>query len=273
MSEPVTVIEPRRGMAAINWRELLHYRDLFFFLIRRDVTVRYKQTVLGALWAILQPTMYMVVFSLFFGRLAKIPSDGLPYPIFLYAGLLPWTLFASSVGQSANSVIGSSSLITKVYFPRLIIPLASVGSALVDFAVASSVLFILMLYYAIMPGVGLLWLPILIAGTVMTALGIGMLIAALNVSYRDFRYLVPFTIQLWLFLTPVIYPVSLVPPRWQWLLLLNPMTGLIGGYRAALLGRPMPWEALAVSLILGAAAFIAGALYFRATERTFADIV
>jgi len=269
----VIVIEPRRGWATIDWRELLHYRDLLYFLVWRDIKVRYKQTVLGALWAIIQPTMYMLVFSLFFGRLAGMPSDGLPYPIFLYAGLLPWTLFASSVGQSANSVIGSSNLITKVYFPRLIIPLASVGAALVDFAVASSVLCVLMIYYAIAPGLGLLWLPLLIAGTVTTALGVGMLIAALNVAYRDFRYIVPFMIQLWLFLTPVIYPVSLVPSRWQWLLMLNPMTGFIGGFRAALLGLPMPWEGLAAALVLGVTAFITGALYFRSTERTFADVV
>ena len=271
--EPLTVIEPRRGWVTIDWRELLHYRDLFYFLIKRDVTVRYKQTVLGVLWAILQPTAYMLVFSIFFGRLARIPSDGFPYPVFLYAALLPWTLFASSVGQSANSVIGSSALITKVYFPRLIIPLASVGAALIDFAVASSVLLVMLLYYPVAPGWGLLWLPLLVAGTVMTALGVGMLIAALNVAYRDFRYIVPFMIQLWLFLTPVIYPVSVVPPGWRWLLSFNPMTGLIGGYRAALLGQPMPWTALGVSLVIGVAIFIAGAFYFQSTERTFADVV
>jgi len=271
--EPLTVIEPRRGWVTIDWRELLHYRDLFYFLIKRDVTVRYKQTVLGVLWAILQPTAYMLVFSIFFGRLARIPSDGFPYPVFLYAALLPWTLFASSVGQSANSVIGSSALITKVYFPRLIIPLASVGAALIDFAVASSVLLVMLLYYPVAPGWGLLWLPLLVAGTVMTALGVGMLIAALNVAYRDFRYIVPFMIQLWLFLTPVIYPVSVVPPGWRWLLSFNPMTGLIGGYRAALLGQPMPWTALGVSLVIGVVIFIAGAFYFQSTERTFADVV
>lgn len=271
--EPLTVIEPRRGWVTIDWRELLHYRDLFYFLIKRDVTVRYKQTVLGVLWAILQPTAYMLVFSIFFGRLARIPSDGFPYPVFLYAALLPWTLFASSVGQSANSVIGSSALITKVYFPRLIIPLASVGAALIDFAVASSVLLVMLLYYPVAPGWGLLWLPLLVAGTVMTALGVGMLIAALNVAYRDFRYIVPFMIQLWLFLTPVIYPVSVVPPGWRWLLSFNPMTGLIGGYRAALLGQSMPWTALGVSLVIGVVIFIAGAFYFQSTERTFADVV
>lgn len=269
----MTIIAPRRGRAAIDWRELLRYRDLFYFLIRRDVTVRYKQTVLGVLWAILQPVMYMLVFSLFFGRLAGLPSDGLPYPVFLYAGLLPWMLFASSVSQSANSVIGSSNLVTKVYFPRLIIPLASVGAALVDFAVASSVLLVLMFYYAVMPGLSVWLLPLLVAGTVMTALGVGVFIAALNVSYRDFRYIVPFLIQLWLFLTPVIYPVSLVPPDWQWLLGLNPMTGLVGGFRAALLGQPMPWTGMAVSLMVGVAGFVAGVLYFRSAERTFADIV
>ena len=269
----ITVIEPHNGWVGLNWRELLHYRDLFYFLVWRDIKVRYKQTVLGALWAIIQPTMYMLVFSLFFGRLAGIPSDGLPYPIFLYAGLLPWMLFASSVSQSANSVIGSSNLITKVYFPRLIIPLASVGAALVDFAVASSILLVLMFYYGIAPGPGLLWLPLLVAGTVITALGVGMLIAALNVAYRDFRYVVPFMIQLWLFLTPVIYPVSFVPPRWQWLLLLNPMTGLIASFRACLLDQPIPWGMLGFSALMAVVFFLAGCFYFRRVEDSFADVI
>ncbi|MEW6323924.1 MAG: ABC transporter permease [Nitrospirota bacterium] len=272
-SDSLTVIEPRTGWAGLDWRELIRYRDLFYFLVWRDVKVRYKQTLLGALWAIIQPVMYMVVFSIFFGRLAGMPSDGLPYPIFLYAGLLPWTLFASAVGQSAGSVVGSAHLVTKVYFPRLIIPLAAVGSSLVDFAVASVVLLLMMVYYGIVPGAAMLLAPLLVAGTVAAALGIGLLIAALNVAYRDFRYVVPFMIQLWLFVTPVIYPVSLVPERWQWLLLLNPMTGLIGGWRAALLGQPMPWGGLAAACAMAGAGMIVGALYFRSMERTFADVV
>ncbi len=272
-AKPLTIIEPRRGWVAIDWRELVHYRDLFYFLVWRDIKVRYKQTVLGALWAIIQPVMYMVVFSIFFGRLAGMPSDGLPYPIFLYAGLLPWTLFASSVGQSAGSVVGSASLITKVYFPRLIIPMASVGSALVDFAVAGLVLLVLMFYYGIYPGVALVALPFLILGMMVAALGVGLLLSALNVAYRDFRYVVPFMLQLWLFLTPVIYPVSIVPARWQWLLQLNPMTGLIQGFRSALLGRPFDGMSLLMSGLIAAIALGIGTIYFRSTERNFADVV
>ena len=269
----LTVIEPSKGWMKIDWNEIVQYRDLFYFLIWRDIKVRYKQTVLGALWAIIQPVMQMIIFSIFFGRLAGIPSAGLPYPIFVYSGLLPWMLFASAVSHSANSVVGSANLITKVYFPRLIIPVASVGSALVDFAVASSVLLALMLYYGIYPGPSLVLAPLLIVGTVMTALGIGLLIAALNVAYRDFRYVVPFMVQLWLFLTPVIYPVSIVPSKWQWLLYLNPMTGFIEGYRAVLLNQPIDQISLALSCGMAAAALIVGAIYFRSVERSFADVV
>ena len=272
-SKTVTVLEPQSGWAPITWRELLQYRDLFYFLVWRDIKVRYKQTVLGALWAVIQPVMYMVVFSIFFGRLAGIPSDGLPYPIFFYAGFLPWMLFSSAVTQSSNSVVGSAHLITKVYFPRIIIPTASVGSALVDFAVASIVLGVLMLYYGIAPGVGLLMAPLFVAGVVVAALGVGLLIAALNVAYRDFRYVVTFLLQLWLFLTPIVYPVSLVPERWQWLMRLNPLTGLIEGFRAALLNRPIDWGGVAVGFAITAVVLAVGAAYFRSTERSFADIV
>ncbi len=272
-SKTVTVLEPQSGWAPINWRELLQYRDLFYFLVWRDIKVRYKQTVLGALWAVIQPVMYMVVFSVFFGRLAGIPSDGLPYPIFFYAGFLPWMLFSSAVTQSSNSVVGSAHLITKVYFPRIIIPTASVGSALVDFAVASSVLGVLMLYYGIAPGAGLFMAPLFVAGVVVAALGVGLLIAALNVAYRDFRYVVTFLLQLWLFLTPIVYPVTLVPERWQWLMRLNPLTGLIEGFRAALLNRPIDWSGVAIGFGVTAVVLAVGAAYFRSTERSFADIV
>jgi lipopolysaccharide transport system permease protein len=252
---------------------MVQYRDLFYFLVWRDIKVRYKQTVLGALWAIIQPVMQMIVFSIFFGTLVGIPSDGLPYPVFVYASLLPWMLFASAISHSANSVVSAAHLITKVYFPRLIIPMASIGSALVDFAVASSVLLVLMLYYGVYPGPGFVLIPLLVMGTVVMALGVGLLIAALNVAYRDFRYVVPFMLQLWFFLTPVVYPVSIVPSQWQWLLHLNPMTGLIDGFRAALLNRTFGWMNLAVSCGVAGVTLIIAVIYFLRTERNFADIV
>jgi lipopolysaccharide transport system permease protein len=269
----VTVIEAKRGWVAIDWRELWQYRDLFYFIVWRDIKVRYKQTVLGALWAIIQPVMYMTVFSIIFGRFAKLPSDGFPYPIFLYAGLLPWALFASSLSQSANSVVGSAHLVTKVYFPRLIIPTSSVCSALVDFAVASVVLLALMVYYGIYPGFSLVLLPLLVAGTVVAALGVGLLIAALNVAYRDARYVVPFMIQLWLFLTPVLYPTSIVPEQWRWLLQLNPMVGFIEGYRTVFLNQPLHWDGLAAAFGFAGLALVIGLIYFRLIERSFADVV
>jgi len=268
-----TVIEPKKGWINFNWKEFSQYGDLFYFLIWRDIKVRYKQTILGVLWAIIPPIMQMVVFSIFFGKLVGIPSDGIPYPVFVYSGLLPWLLFATAVNQSSNSVVGSANLITKVYFPRLIIPMASVGSPIVDFFVASTVLLGLMLYYGITPGPGLFVVPLLIMGSVIAALGVGFLISALNVAYRDFRYVVPFMIQLWFFLTPVIYPVSIVPERWRWVLYLNPMTGLIDGFRAALLNRPIEWTTLGVSALIGWVLLIGGAIYFRVTERSFADVI
>lgn len=271
--EQVTIIEPTQGWRLIDWKELWAYRELLYVLTMRDIKVRYKQTVLGFAWAIIQPFMMMVVFSVFFGQLAKIPSDGLPYPIFVYAGLLPWTFFANSISSSANSVVGSAHLISKVYFPRLIIPLSSVGSGLVDFAIATVILLLLMVYYGVSLTLNLLLAPILVADVVVTALGVGTCLSALNVAYRDFRYVVPFLVQFWMFATPVVYPATLVPREWQWALYVNPMAGAIEGFRSVFLGRPFDVPGILISLTFAAIVFIAGIAYFEKVERRFADII
>jgi len=239
----------------------------------RDIKVRYKQTVLGFAWAIIQPVMMMVVFSIFFGRLAHMPSEGVPYPIFVYAALLPWTFFANSITNSANSLVGSANLVSKVYFPRLIIPLSSVGSGLVDFAIAAAILLLMMIYFRTSWTLNLLMAPVLVAGVILTALGVGTFLAALNVAYRDFRYVVPFMVQFWMFATPVVYPASLVPPEWQWALYLNPMAGVIEGFRSAFLGRPFDIPGMLVSLAIAAILFAGGIAYFEKVERRFADII
>ena len=214
----LTLIKPNKGWRSPDLTELWDFRELLWVLTARDVKVRYKQTVLGFAWAIIQPVMMMVVFSIFFGRLAKMPSDGYPYPIFVYAGLLPWTFFANAISSSGSSLIGSAQLVSKVYFPRIIIPMASVGGGLVDFAISAGVLLLLMIYYSSAITINLLMLPLLVAGLILVALGIGTLLSALTVSYRDFRYVIPFIVQLWLFVTPVVYPTSIVPQDWRWLL-------------------------------------------------------
>jgi lipopolysaccharide transport system permease protein len=269
----VTVIEPQKGWRQVDWRELWVYRELLSVLTMRDIKVRYKQTVLGFAWAIVQPFMLMVVFSIFFGRLAQLPSEGYPYPIFVYAALLPWTFFANAITSSANSLVGSANLVSKVYFPRLIIPLSSVGSGLVDFAIATAVLLLLMVYYEIPLTLHLLMLPILVVGAILTSLGVGTCLAALNVAYRDFRYVVPFLVQFWMFATPVVYPATLVPRQWHWLLYLNPMAGVIEGFRSAFLGRPFDLPGMLVSFAIAAALFGTGITYFGKVERQFADII
>jgi lipopolysaccharide transport system permease protein len=267
------IIKPQDGWRLLDWKELWAYRELLYVLTARDIKIRYKQTVLGFAWAIIQPFMMMVVFSVFFGRLAKMPSDGFPYPIFVYAALLPWTFFANSISNSANSLVGSAHLVSKVYFPRLIIPLSSVGSGLIDFAIAGGILLLLMVYYGVSWTPNLLMVPILVAGAAFTALGVGTLLAALNVAYRDFRYVVPFLVQFWMFATPVVYPASLVPREWQWALYLNPMAGVIEGFRSAFLGRPFDVPGMLVSLAIAAILFAAGVAYFGKVERRFADII
>ena len=269
----VTVIRPPGRWGRLDWRELWAYRELLWVMMTRDVRVRYKQSVLGAGWAILRPLLTMAIFSVVFGALAKMPSDGLPYPIFVFAGLLPWGFFAAAVAASANSLVGSSHLVSKVYFPRLIVPFSSIGAALADLLVATAILLLMMLWYGIGWSWNLLAAPLLLAGIVLAALGMGTLLAALTVTYRDFTHITPFLLQVWMYVTPVIYPVSLVPREWQWLLYLNPMTALIEGFRSAFLGRPLETLPIAISLLVSAGVLVAGVVYFEKVERRFADVI
>ena len=268
------IIRPSRGWVPLKLADLWAYRELLYFLVWRDVKVRYKQTVLGAAWAIIQPFLTMVVFSVVFGRLAKIPSDGLPYPVFAYCALLPWQLFAHALTESGNSLVASQNLITKVYFPRLVIPLAAVLGGLVDFAIAFLVLLAMMAYYGIAPTAAVATLPLFLLLAVATALGVGLWLSALNVQYRDVRYTIPFLTQFWLFATPVAYPASLVPEPWRAVFGLNPMAGVVEGFRWALLGTAhAPGPMLAVSGAVVLALLVGGLYYFRRMEKTFADVV
>lgn len=269
----VTLIEPARGWRMLDWRELWAYRELLWVLTARDVKVRYKQTVLGAGWAILRPFITMLIFSVVFGYLARMPSDGYPYPVFVYAALLPWTFFAAAIGTSGGSLVGSSHLVSKVYFPRLIIPLSSVGAGLVDLLISTGILLLMMLYYGVGWSWNLLAAPVLLLFVIFTALGVGTLLSALTVAYRDFTHLTPFMVQIWMYITPVIFPVSLVPERWQWLLYLNPMTGLVEGFRSAFLGKPFDLAGLGISFAIAVALFLIGVAYFEKVERRFADII
>ncbi len=271
--EPLVVIEPDVSGVGHNLRELWAYRELLYFLTWRDVKVRYKQALLGVAWTIIQPLFTMLIFTLFFGVLAKIPSDGIPYPIFAYAGLLPWTFFANAVTNSGNSLVGSANLISKVYFPRVIIPASAVAAGLVDLAIASLLLLGLMLYYGVAVTWNILMLPMLVVLIAMLALGVGLGMSALNVKYRDIRHVLPFLIQLGMFASPVIYPPSFVPERWRWVLLLNPLTGLIDGFRAALFGRGFNWPALAMTGAITLALLVLSAQVFRRVEKSFADVV
>jgi lipopolysaccharide transport system permease protein len=271
---PTLRIAPSTGWVSLKLRELWEYRELLYFLVWRDIKVRYKQTALGASWAIIQPFFTMIVFSLFFGHLGKIPSDGIPYPIFSFAALVPWTFFANGLGQSSNSLVGSSNLITKVYFPRLTIPLASVLSGVVDFALAFIVLLAMMVYYGLMPTLNVLWLPLFLLLALITSLGVGLWLSALNVEYRDVRYVVPFITQFWLLATPIAYPSSLLHEPWRTIYGLNPMVGVVEGFRWALLGTSAaPGPIIAVSSAAALLILITGAFYFRRMEKTFADIV
>lgn len=267
-------IEPTRGWAALRLAELWRHRELLLFLVWRDVKVRYKQTALGAAWAVLQPLLTMVVFTLFFGRLGRIPSDGVPYELFAFAALVPWNFFANGLQQSSQSVVAQSNLLKKVWFPRLAIPVSTILSGVVDFAIAFAVLLAMMLCYGVVPGAAALALLPLLLLALSTCLGAGLWLSALNVRYRDVRYVVPFLAQLWMFATPIAYPASLVPERWRPLLGLNPMAGVVEGFRWALLGTTAaPGPTIAVSALAAAAMLAGGALYFRRTERTFADVV
>lgn len=269
----VTLITADSRGRWLNLRELYHYRELLLVLTTRDLKVRYKQTALGVVWALLQPLANMILFTVIFGRLAKLPSEGFPYPIFVFAGLLPWTFFANSISASAESIVGASTLITRVYFPRLIIPLASVCTALVDFAIAFFILLILMLFYGVGWSLNLLLAPVLIMALGFTALGVGTMLAALNVSYRDFRYLVPFGIQFWMFASPVVYPSSMIPEKWRWLYHFNPVAGIIDGFRSVFLGSPLDWTTVSTSMVASVVIFLIGVMMFERAERRFADVI
>ena len=273
-ARPVTGSGPPRAGGPRDRPAAWGHRELVYFLAWRDIKVRYKQTALGASWAILQPVFAMVVFSIFFGRLGRIPSDGLPYPLWSFAGLVPWTFFAQGLTQAANSLVVSQNLLRKVYFPRLAIPIATVLSAALDFALAFVVLVGMMLFYGVHPNWNVIWVLPLALLAFVTALGAGIWFAALSVRYRDVRYIVPFLVQFWLFATPIAYPSSLLPARWRVLYAVNPMTGVVEGFRWSLLGTSTaPGVMVAVSAITAMVVLVGGAFYFRRVERTFADLV
>ncbi len=274
LRKPFIHIRPKKGWQLLDFNELKQHRDLFYFLVAKEIKVRYKQTVLGGLWAIIQPFFSMVVFSLFFGRLARIPSDGIPYPIFSFTALVAWTYFSNALSGSGNSLVASSNLISKVYFPRIIIPLAPALAGLLDFSIAFVILLCMMLYFHIVPTVMILLVPVLVLLMTLTASGVGMFLAALNAKYRDIKYAIPFLVQIWMFLCPVVYPSSMVPEQYRIIYYLNPMAGIIEGFRSVLLGNiPFPTYPLLVSLLVSGILFSGGLLYFKRMERYFADIV
>ena len=274
MDTRITIIKPSKGWTALNLRDLWIYRELILFMTWRDLKVRYKQTMLGASWAVLQPFLTMVVFSIFFGNLAKVPSDGVPYPIFSYTALIPWTLFSKALQDASRSLVASSHMITKVYFPRMILPLASVLAGVVDFLIAFIVLIGMMVFYGIVPTVNVWMLPLFLILALITAVGVGLWLSALNVLYRDINYVLPFLTQFWLFLTPIAYPSSMVPQRFQVLYALNPMTGVVEGFRWAILGSGQaPGIMTLVSSLVAITLLVTGMVYFRRMEQQFADMV
>lgn len=271
---PILNIEPSKSWVSLQLGEVWQYRELLYFLVWRDIKVRYKQTVLGAAWAIIQPLFTMLIFSLFFGRLAKMPSDGLPYPLFTFAALVPWTFFANGLNQSSNSLVASANLLKKVYFPRLVIPIATVLAGVVDFLLAFAVLLGLMAFYGTAPTINVVWTPLFLLLALVTSLGVGLWLSALNVKYRDVRLLVPFIVQVWMFSTPIVYPSSLLPGSWRTLYGLNPMVGVVEGFRWTLLGtNTAPGLMIVLSSIVALLILIGGAFYFRHMEKSFADIV
>jgi len=270
----LVTIEPPKSWVSLRLRDLWQYRELLYFLTWRDVKVRYKQTLLGAAWAILQPLLTMLIFTLLFGRFAGIPSEGIPYPLFAFGGLLIWIFFSNSVTNSGNSLVASANLLTKIYFPRMIIPAAAVGAGLVDLLLAFVIQIVLMAYYQVRVTWAITMIPLLVLLTTMLALGVGMWLSALNVKYRDIRYAIPFLIQLWMFASPIIYPLSMLPAKWQWVLMLNPLTGIIQNFRVALFGNQnFEWKSLAASAVITLLVLVYSTFSFRRMERHFADIV
>ena len=270
---PVTIIEPKSGWRLVDWKELVDYRDLFLFLTWRHIKVQYAQSTLGIGWAVIQPLFSMIVFTIVFGHLAGVSSDGVPYAVFSFAALVPWTYFANAVTEGTNSLVSNTNMLTKVYFPRLVLPLSAVLAKLVDFTIGLLILFALMVWYGVPPTWGVLALPLLILLMMLTAAGLGMWMTALAVQYRDVKYGLNFAVQLLMYCAPVVYPASLIPDRWQLAYALNPMVGVIEGFRGALLGtRDMPWDLLAVGAASALVIAVTGCLYFRSKERLFADV-
>lgn len=272
--KPQLHIKPRKGLQLVDFHELGHYADLLYFLVARNIKVKYKQTVLGGLWALIQPLLMMAVFTLFFGRLAKIPSDGIPYPIFSYSAMIAWVYFAQAINQSGNSIIGEGNLISKVYFPRLFIPVTPVLSGLIDFSLAFVVLLLMMAFFGIYPAPTALLLPLLVLLMVMAACGAGFLLAALNAKFRDIQHIIPFLTQVWMFASPIVYPTSMVPEKFRLVYALNPLVGVIEGFRASLLRTgPFPTVMVLMSLCVSLAMFVVGLVYFKQVEHRFADVI
>lgn len=270
---PKILIDARESTIGLHLNELWNYRELLYFLTWRDIKLRYKQTALGAAWVIIQPLFAMLLFTLFFGKLARMPSDGVPYPLFAYAGLVPWTFFSNAITNSGHSLVGNSTLISKVYFPRIYIPAGAVAAGLLDFAIASVLLIPMLIYYHVAVTWQFLLLPLFALLGTIQALGVGMWLAALNVKYRDIRYAIPFLVQLWLFASPVIYPASLVPPKWKWVLAINPMTGVIEGFRSSIMGTPFDKSTIILSIVVTLLILLFSFFAFRRVEDSFADVV
>jgi len=271
---PVLILKPSPGLGMTDVRELWRYRDLLYFLVWRDVKVRYKQTVVGVLWVLIRPVLSVAIFTVVFGQLVKVPSDGLPYPVFVLAAMVPWTFFSTAMTTATASLVGNANLITKVYFPRVVIPVAAVISALFDIAISFSLILGLMGWYGRVPPISaVLTVPALFLLTFFVALGISLWLGALNVTWRDVGNVIPFLVQVWMYATPIVYPLSLVPPKWRWIVSINPMTGVTEGFRSALFGRPWDIPSLAFSMAAAALTILTGLVYFRSAERTFADTV
>jgi lipopolysaccharide transport system permease protein len=269
----VVVIEPSHGWRQLGLREVWAHRELLYFFVWRDLKVRYKQTAFGAAWAVLQPLLLMAIFSATLGRVANIGPEGTPYPLFVFAGLVPWTLFASSLAGASNSLVMGEAIITKVYFPRLLMPFASVGSFLLDFLISLAALAVVMAWFGVVPTAAVVWLPAFTALDIVTALGVGTFLAAVNVRYRDVKYVVPFLVQLWMFASPVVYRSGLIPEQWRTVFALNPMTGVVEGFRWSLIGGPAPDATVAASAAAAFAVLLLALVYFRRVERTFADVI
>jgi lipopolysaccharide transport system permease protein len=272
--EPTIVIEPRKTILHLGLKAIWEYRELLYFLVWRDLKVRYRQTIIGVGWVVLQPLLTVILFTAIFGRVAKIPSDGLPYPVFAYSALLPWSLFVSSLTRGSDSIVGNAQLISKIYFPRLLLPLSGILSPLVDFAISLVIFVAMTIWFGILPTWRILVLPLFLLILIFTALAVGLWLSALNVRYRDVGHTVPFLIQLWMFASPIVYPVSLIPEKWRVLYSLNPMAGVIEGFRWALLGKESPdFGVIIISTLMVLALLVPGFMYFKYTERTFADVV